>query len=58
MMGAEDLSFYLEYAPGAMVRLGTGCPHLLHTPKYDFGDAPLETGMLLMVEIALRFLNL
>lgn len=55
-MGAEDFSFYLEKAPGAMIRLGTGCPYLLHTPKYDFGDAPLETGMLLMVETARRFL--
>lgn len=56
-MGAEDFSFYLEKAPGAMIRLGTGCPYLLHTPKYDFGDAPLETGMLLMAETARRFLN-
>ena len=56
-MGAEDFSFYLEHAPGAMIRLGTGCPYLLHTPKYDFGDAPLETGMLLMVETAFRFLQ-
>lgn len=55
-MGAEDFSFYLEKAPGAMIRLGTGCPYLLHTPKYDFGDAPLETGMLLMVETTRRFL--
>lgn len=55
-MGAEDFSFYLEKAPGAMIRLGTGCPYLLHTPKYDFGDAPLETGMLLMAETTRRFL--
>ena len=56
-MGAEDFAFYLEHAPGAMIRLGTGCPYLLHTPKYDFGDAPLETGVLLMVETARRFLG-
>jgi amidohydrolase len=55
-MGAEDFAYYLEKVPGAMFRLGTGCPSLLHTPKYDFGDAPLETGMLLMVEAARRFL--
>lgn len=55
-MGAEDFSFYLEKAPGAMIRLGTGCSYLLHTPKYDFGDAPLETGMLLMAETTRRFL--
>ena len=56
-MGAEDFAFYVERIPGAMFRLGVGCPYLLHTPKYDFGDAPLETGMLMMVETARRFVN-
>ncbi len=55
-MGAEDFAYYVEKIPGAMFRLGTDCPYLLHTPKYDFGDAPLETGILLMVETARRFL--
>ncbi|MBC8102444.1 MAG: amidohydrolase [Cytophagales bacterium] len=55
-MGAEDFAYYVEKIPGAMFRLGTGCPFLLHTPKYDFGDAPLETGILLMAETARRFL--
>jgi amidohydrolase len=54
-MGAEDFAFYLEKIPGAMFRLGTGCPTLLHTPTYDFGDAPLETGIAMMVETAIRF---
>jgi len=39
-----------------MFRLGTGCPYLLHTPKYDFGDAPLEAGVLMMAELARRYL--
>ncbi|MES2465619.1 MAG: M20 family metallopeptidase [Armatimonadota bacterium] len=55
-MGAEDFAYYVEKIPGAMFRLGTNCPYLLHTPKYDFGDAPLETGILLMVEATRRFL--
>lgn len=55
-MGAEDFAYYLEKVPGAMFRLGTGCEHKLHTPKYDFGDAPLETGIAVMVECARRFL--
>lgn len=55
-MGAEDFAYYLERVPGAMFRLGTGCPHLLHTPKYDFGDTPLESGILMMVEATRRFL--
>jgi amidohydrolase len=55
-MGAEDFAYYVEKIPGSMFRLGTACPYLLHTPKYDFGDAPLGTGIPLMVEIARRFL--
>jgi amidohydrolase len=56
-MGAEDFAYYQEKVPGAMFRLGTGCPHLLHTPKYDFGDAPLASGIAVMVECARRFLQ-
>ena len=55
-MGAEDFAYYLEKVPGAMFRLGTGCDYLLHTPKYDYGDAPLASGIVMMVETARRFL--
>ena len=55
-MGAEDFAYYVQKVPGAMFRLGTGCPYLLHTPKYDFGDAPLEPGIQMMVELTRRFL--
>lgn len=54
-MGAEDFAFYLERVPGAMFRLGTGCAYQLHTPKYDYGDAPLQPGIQMFVEIARRF---
>lgn len=53
-MGAEDFSLYLDHVPGAMIRIGTGCPSLLHTPAYDFGDAPLPVGIRLFSELALR----
>jgi metal-dependent amidase/aminoacylase/carboxypeptidase family protein len=56
-MGAEDFAYYLEKVPGAMFRSGTGCPYLLHTPKYDFGDAPLGPGITVMTACAFRFLN-
>jgi amidohydrolase len=56
-MGAEDFAYYLEKVSGAMFRLGTGCPYLLHTPKYDFGDAPLGPGITVMAACAFRFLN-
>ena len=55
-MGAEDFAYYVEKIPGAMFRLGTGCEFLLHTPKYDYGDAPLAPGIVMMVETARRFL--
>jgi amidohydrolase len=56
-MGAEDFAYYAERIPAAMFRLGTGCPSLLHTPKYDFGDAALETGVPMLAGIALRYLT-
>ncbi|GAB4456440.1 MAG: amidohydrolase [Armatimonadaceae bacterium] len=56
-MGGEDFAYYLERVPGAMFRLGTGCPSALHTPRYDYGDAPLGVGMMVMTEAALRFLE-
>jgi amidohydrolase len=55
-MGAEDFAYYVEKIPGAMFRLGTGCPSLLHTPKYDFGDTALETGVPMLVGLALKYL--
>lgn len=55
-MGAEDFAFYLERVPGAMFRLGTGCKYLLHTPKYDFGDASVEPGITMLAEVARRYL--
>ncbi|MBC8142066.1 MAG: amidohydrolase [Armatimonadetes bacterium] len=56
-MGAEDFAYYAQKIPGGMFRLGTGCEHLLHTPKYDYGDAPLESGILMFAESARRFLE-
>jgi amidohydrolase len=56
-MGAEDFAWYLEHAPGAMIRLGTGCAYKLHHPKYDYGDGALEPGIRLFTEIARRYLS-
>ena len=56
-MGAEDFAYYVEKVPGGMFRLGTGCEYLLHTPRYDYGDAPLEAGILMFAETARRFLG-
>jgi hippurate hydrolase len=56
-MGAEDFAFYLERVPGAFLRLGLGedSPPL-HSPEFDFNDQSLETGMVIMVALALETL--
>ena len=55
-MGAEDFSYYLDYAPGAFFRLGTGdgsgkqAPG--HNPYFDFNDKAIATGVKMFVAIA------
>ena len=61
-MGAEDFSYYLQKAPGAFVCLGVNpnpdAPYPpLHSPKFNFGDAPIPIAIRLMSNLALRFLN-
>lgn len=61
-MGAEDFSYYLQKAPGAFICLGVNPSSTqpyppLHSPKYNFGDAPVPVAIRLMANIALRFLN-
>lgn len=57
-MGAEDFAIYLQHAPGAMFRLGVGKQVTpLHTPTYDFGDAPLPYGIGVFCHLAFRYLQ-
>lgn len=61
-MGAEDFAYYLQKAPGAFVCLGVNpggdAPYPpLHSPKYNFGDAPIPVAIRLMSNLALRFLD-
>lgn len=61
-MGAEDFAFYLQKVPGAYVWLGVNSSDSerhppLHSPRYDFNDDALPTGIELMCGLALRFLN-
>lgn len=53
-MTSEDFAFYLERTPGAYILLGTGGPHPLHTPLYDFNDAVLANAIEVMCRIAFR----
>jgi amidohydrolase len=56
-MGGEDFAYYLQKYPGAMFRLGVGPASLLHADTFDFNDDALETGMVMMANLAVRFLE-
>ena len=54
-MGAEDFSYYTQRARGAYAFIGHGTAwQPLHTPDFDFNDAILETGVSLLVSLALH----
>ncbi len=58
-MGAEDFAFMLEQKPGAYVWMGIGGAQegrILHSPRYDFDDRALETGVAYWVELVERLL--
>ena len=59
VMGGEDFAFYGEQVPACFFVLGQqpdgGEPMpTLHSPKYDFNDGTLETGIRLMSRLAME----
>lgn len=60
-MGAEDFSYYLEAAPGAMFRLGTkspdGAEHFLHSPHFAPDERALAIGARILARSALTLLS-
>jgi amidohydrolase len=55
-MGGEDFSWYLEYVPGALARLGVGrtAPNVdLHRATFDVDERAIEVGIRVMVQTAL-----
>ncbi len=56
-MGGEDFSVYLNYVPGAMLRLGCRPPgqdgHFLHSPKFDLDEKVLSLGSRILLRTAL-----
>lgn len=56
-MGGEDFAYYLQKYPGAMFRLGVSPASLLHSDTFNFNDDALETGMVMMAGLAIRFLE-
>ncbi|PZG20971.1 amidohydrolase [Micromonospora craterilacus] len=58
-MGGEDFSWYLEYVPGALARLGVGRsgPNVdLHRASFDVDERAIPAGVRLMVQTALQAL--
>lgn len=59
-LGGEDFAYYAERVPAVMWRLGVarpGAPEVvpLHSPRFDFADEALATGVLLHCAVALGF---
>ena len=54
-MGGEDFSEYLKYAPGAMFRLGIGGDEPIHSPRFNFNDAAIPSGVGVFCETVRRF---
>jgi len=61
-MGVEDFAFYARRVPAAMFRLGIRPPDResfpsLHQSDFDFNDDALATGIVMLCELARRFLE-
>ena len=61
-MGVEDFSYYGEYAPGMMFRLGVrpkemDCYPSLHNPQFNYNDDASPAGIRLFCELVMRFLR-
>jgi len=61
-MGAEDFSFYQQVVPGFFLRLGSvnkakGITAEGHTPEFDIDEECLVTGVKVMANIAMDFLE-
>lgn len=57
-LGSEDFSFYLQRVPGAFFRLGIGTDSPpLHNAHFDFNDAALKPGILMLTALAWAYLT-
>ncbi len=61
-MGGEDMSFFINAAPGAFYRLGVrneaqGKTYGHHHPRFDVDEDALATGVAMHAAVALRFLG-
>jgi amidohydrolase len=61
IMGAEDMSFFLNAAPGCFIFVGSanrerGLHHPHHSPLFDFDEAALSIGVEVHCRLALAYL--
>jgi amidohydrolase len=61
VMGAEDMSYFLQRVPGCFFRLGSanaarGLDYGHHHPRFDFDEAALPVGVEILAGAAQRFL--
>jgi amidohydrolase len=59
-LGSEDFSWFLEQAPGALVRLGAALPGRrvdLHSATFDIDEQAIGTGMLVAATALLAMLE-
>ena len=62
VMGAEDMSYFLQRVPGCFFRVGSANPdrgleHAHHHPRFDFDEAALPIGVEVLAAAAQRFLE-
>ena len=61
-MGADDIAFFLNEAPGCHFCIGAANPekdlaHPHHNPRFDFDEDALTIGAEAMIRSALTYLN-
>jgi amidohydrolase len=62
IMGSEDMSYFLQAAPGCFVFVGSrnearGLRHPHHSPLFDFDEASLPIGVELLTKLAIEYLQ-
>jgi amidohydrolase len=59
-LGSEDFSWFLESAPGALIRLGSALPDRrvdLHSADFDIDERAIPTGMLVGTTALIRMIE-
>lgn len=61
-MGGEDFSYFTNEIPGVIFKIGTGSNedtrYPLHHPKFDLDERVLPTGVAVLAELAINYINM